>query len=191
MTNATNPEHDDRIEDAAGAAHDETPESDAGEAQSELTPEQRIEQLEADLAEMENKYQRSLADFQNYQRRAARSEQQARTHGADRVLASIIPVLDHFDHALKIDLATATPDQVAAGVRVIQDELVKALTTHGVEQLAPQPGEEFDPNRHEALMRQPAGEHAPGSVVQLLQPGYAVGERVIRPAKVAVAEGDS
>ena len=148
MTNATNPEHEDRLDAAANGEAGEALADDAVEA----TPEQRIEQLEAERAAMETKYQRSLTDFQNY--------------------------------------VTATPEQVAAGVRVIQDELVKALTTHGVEQLAPQPGDEFDPNLHEALMRQPAGEHAPGSVVQLLQPGYAVGERVIRPAKVAVAEGD-
>ena len=113
MTNATNPEHEDRLDDAANGEAGEALADDAVEA----TPEQRIEQLEAERAAMETKYQRSLADFQNYQRRAARSEQQARTHGADRVLASIIPVLDHFEHALKIDLVTATPEQVAALAR--------------------------------------------------------------------------
>lgn len=173
--------------------HDDTPrrpgpEPDAPREESAIdAAERRLAAAEALRDELADKYQRALADFQNYQRRATRNEEQARTHAAERVVASIVPVLDHFDNALRIDPASASAEQIAQGMRVIRDELFKALAQHGVARIEPEAGEEFDPNRHEALMRRPSDEHPAGAIVQTLQPGYALGERVVRAAKVAVA----
>jgi molecular chaperone GrpE len=73
------------------------------------------------------------------------------------------------------------------GVKVIRQELLKALESGGVTVISPQPGDEFDPNRHSAIMQQPAEGVEPGRVSATFQPGYALGDRVIRSAKVAVA----
>jgi molecular chaperone GrpE len=131
--------------------------------------------------------QRALADFANYQRRAAENERRALQSGAARLAQSIVPVLDHFDLALEQDTKQTTAEQLIGGVKIVRDELVKALQAHGVERIDPKPNDEFDPNKHEAMMRQDAPDVAPDHIVRVLQPGYAMGDHVLRPAKVAIA----
>jgi molecular chaperone GrpE len=130
---------------------------------------------------------RALADFQNYQRRALSNELEAKRQGIISVVTSVLPVLDHFDLAL----TQATPDEASRrimdGVRVVRDELIKALGQHGVMLINPQPNDEFDPARHSAIAHQPGEGVAPGHISMTFQPGYLLGERMIRPAKVAVA----
>jgi molecular chaperone GrpE len=72
-------------------------------------------------------------------------------------------------------------------VRIVRDELTRALATHGVQRIHPEAGEEFDPNRHQAVLRQAAEAIEPNHIVSVLQPGYTMGELVLRPAKVTVA----
>jgi len=147
--------------------------------------------LQAELDEARSRALRVMADFQNYQRRALLNEQTARTEGAARVVSSIVGVVDHFDLALTQDPATATAEQIIAGVTVIREELLKVLAQNGVSLIRPAPNDEFTPGRHEAIMQQQAEGIEPGRVVALFQPGYALttqaGERVIRAAKVSVS----
>ena len=130
---------------------------------------------------------RALADFQNYQRRALSNELEAKRQGIISVVTSVLPVLDHFDLAL----TQATPDEASRrimdGVRVVRDELIKALGQHGVVLINPQPNDEFDPSHHSAIAHQPGEGVEPGRISMTFQPGYLLGERMIRPAKVAVA----
>lgn len=130
---------------------------------------------------------RALADFQNYQRRALSNELEAKRQGTISVVTSVLPVLDHFDLAL----TQATPDEASRrimdGVRVVRDELIKALGQHGIVLINPQPNDEFDPSRHSAIAHQPGEGVEPGHISMTFQPGYLLGERMIRPAKVAVA----
>lgn len=146
-----------------------------------------IRQLEAERDEAKNTLLRTLADYQNFQRRAYSNEQEAKRQGVTSVLNSVLPVLDHFDLAL----TQATPDdasrRIMDGVKVIRDELIKALGQHGVTLINPQPNDEFEPAKHSAIMQQEAEGVEPGRVSATFQPGYTLGDRVIRPAKVGVA----
>jgi len=146
-----------------------------------------VQNLERERDEAVEARRRALADFANFQRRAAENENRARQEGVVSVLRSLLPVIDHFDLALQQDTDAITVDQLLGGVKIVKAELMKAMESHGVVRVDPQPGDEFDPNLHEAMMRQPAEGVEPNHVVSVLQPGFRAGERVLRPAKVAVA----
>jgi len=146
-----------------------------------------IEQLKAELAEAVEGRKRALADFANYQRRAAENEERALRSGAAGVVRSLLGALDHFDLALAQDTAQTTVKQFVDGVKIVHDELLKALACHGVHRIVPGEGDEFDPNRHEAMLQQPAEDIEPNHIVSVLKPGYTIGELVLRPAKVIVA----
>jgi len=146
-----------------------------------------ILQLKAELAEAVEARKRALADFANYQRRAAENEGRALRSGAADVVRSLLGVLDHLDLALGQDATQITVEQLVGGVKMVHDDLVKALARHGVKRIQPAEGDEFDPNRHEAMLHQPSDAVEPNHIVSVLQPGYAIGDFVLRPAKVAVA----
>ena len=103
------------------------------------------------------------------------------------VVRHVIPVLDHFDLALAQDPARMTVAAAVDGIRMVRTELIKALERSGVELIQPQQGDAFDPHQAEAIMHRPADGIASGCVSMTLQPGYRLGETVLRPAKVAVA----
>lgn len=131
--------------------------------------------------------QRALADFANFQRRANENEARAASIGAARVVRSLLGPLDHLELALGDSSTKANAQQVLDGIRMVRDELTRALESQGVSTIVAARGDEFDPTRHEALMRQPAPDLEPNTVAQTLQPGYAMGDVVLRPAKVVVA----
>ncbi|MHC4784458.1 MAG: nucleotide exchange factor GrpE [Planctomycetota bacterium] len=146
-----------------------------------------IEQLKAELAEAVEGRKRALADFANYQRRAAENEERALRSGAAGVIRSLLGALDHFDLALGQETEQITVKQYVDGVKIVHDELLKALARHGVQRIVPVEGDEFDPNRHEAMLHQPSDEVEPNHIVSVMQPGYTIGHLVLRPAKVVVA----
>jgi molecular chaperone GrpE len=151
-----------------------------------------IEAFRATLAARDDWHDRFVhlgADYQNFQRRAANNEREARTSATVGVVQNVLPVLDHFDLALEQDPETATADQIMGGVSMIRDELQRVLGTFGVSKIEPEPGDEFDPSKHEAMLQQPTDEVEPGRVVKTLGAGYMLGDRVIRPAKVIIAKG--
>ncbi|MFO0832080.1 MAG: nucleotide exchange factor GrpE [Phycisphaerales bacterium] len=151
----------------------------------------RMGAMEAELEAAKGRAVRVMADFQNFQRRAGQNEQAARQSGVSAVATSVVAVIDHFDMALTQDPAKASAQQIIDGVRVIREELLRALTRHGVTLIQPQPDDVFRPGQHEAIMQQPAEGVAPGHIVACFQAGYALQEgetqRIIRPAKVSVA----
>lgn len=150
-----------------------------------------VKQLQRERDEALEGRLRALADFRNYQRRANENEQRAVQSGASRVVRAILPVLDHFDLALAQRPDQMKVEQLLEAVRIVRDEFNKALASQGVERIEPAAGAEFDPNRHEAMMRQAAPDAAPNSVVATMQAGYAMGDVVLRPAKVSIAASDS
>ena len=176
------------VNDPMNAPPDEPRRSsgDRGDAASEST-EQTIARLTIERNDAIAARQRSLADFANFQRRANEAESRAASSGAARVLRSLLGPIDHLDLALGGRSANATPQQVLEGVRMVREEFTRMLESHGVSAIIAQRGDEFDPTRHEAMMRQPAPDLPPNAVVQTLQPGYAMGDTVLRPAKVVVA----
>lgn len=151
----------------------------------------RVEELENALAESEDKYRRSLADFQNFQRRAHVNEDESRKRGVAAVVESVITALDHFEQALSHDPAKMSAEQLVKGVRLIHGELVRAIGQHGAGVIDPKPGEEFDPERHLAVSRRASADMPPNHVVEVFQTGYTLGQRVLRPAKVVVSAGET
>jgi molecular chaperone GrpE len=146
--------------------------------------------LRASMAEHEEVFgrlQRLAADFSNFQRRAATNEREARLHATAGVIQNVLPVMDQFDLALGQDTTKVSAEQIAGGVRMIRDELMRILSGFGVSMIEPKPNDEFDPAAHEAMLQQPSTEVEPGRIVAALGVGYRMGDRVIRPAKVAVA----
>jgi molecular chaperone GrpE len=150
--------------------------------------------LEAQLTELRDKYLRAVAEADNVRKRAERDVAEVRAYGISAFAREMLAVADNLARALEaIDpqaraSAEGTLKALLDGVELTQKELQKTLTKHGVRKLEPE-GEKFDPNFHQAMFELPAPEIPPGTVVRVMQPGYAIGERVLRPALVAVAKG--
>lgn len=130
---------------------------------------------------------RAAADLQNQLNRVRRDLPEARRQGVTGVCRDVILALDHFDMALAQDLAGASIESVLGGMRAIRAELIRAMTAHGVAVIDPPVGEPFNPERHEAVARRAAPEQPEGLILAVFQIGYALEDRVIRPAKVVVS----
>ena len=162
--------------------------TDDAEATTDATPEQRLEAVQAELDELNARFFRVSADYQNYVRRAQQNVGDARAQQLMDVARALLGVLDNFDRALEVDPEATAAGAVLEGMQIVHDELLKKLEQFGVERVEVCAGDEFDPNRHEALLRQSVEGIEPNHVVAQLQPGYVLGDKVIRPAKVSVGE---
>ena len=127
--------------------------------------------------------QRTQADFENYRKRVARESSVAVQKGVAKLAKEILPALDNLDRALG---SAAQDDPLLAGVRLVRSELAAALARVGVESFSPL-AERFDPSKHEAMAQVERPEADSGSVVEVYQAGYSMGESIIRPARVVVA----
>ena len=130
---------------------------------------------------------RALAELSNNQRRANENEVRVSRAAVASALRSLITVSDQLDLALGQDIEQMTAEQFAAGVRLARDEFLKVLGDLGADRIVPEIGDEFDPQRHEAMLQQPAEGIESGHITMLMQPGFATEHHVLRPAKVAVA----
>ncbi|GAB3813491.1 nucleotide exchange factor GrpE [Tessaracoccus terricola] len=156
---------------ATAEAAADSPAAEAGEEATDW---------EAVAAERTEDLQRLSAEYVNYKRRVDRDRNLARQAGIEAVVTDLMPVLD------SISLAR-THDDLAGGFKLVADELEKVTGKYGLVSFG-EVGEEFDPNRHDALMEIPIeGGVTVTTVSQVMQQGYALGERVIRPARVGVA----
>lgn len=127
--------------------------------------------------------QRTQADFENYRKRVAKESLMAQKKGAAKLAGELLPALDNLDRALD---AAAEGDPLLEGVRLVRNELHAALARTGIESFSPK-GERFDPAEHEAMAQAPVDGVDGGCVAEVYQPGYRMGEMVIRPARVLVA----
>lgn len=132
---------------------------------------------------------RATADFKNAQKRLEADAEQRLQYANGTLIKSLLPVIDNFERALAVDASKADAAAILKGMQIVHDQLIKVLRDQKVEEIAPQPGEPFDPTRHEALMQQDAPQYTEPSVTQLLQKGYALHGRTLRPAGVAVSRG--
>lgn len=147
---------------------------------------QQIAALQSQRDELQSKLLRSMADYQNYARRAQQNVAEAKQQQLMDVAKALVQVMDHFDRALEVDPQKTSTEALLKGVEMVRDELVKTLEKFGITRIEAKTGDEFDPQRHEALMRQPAEGVASNHVAAQFQPGYALGELTVRPAKVSV-----
>jgi molecular chaperone GrpE len=153
-----------------------------------------VEALSKESAEYKDKLLRTLAEMENLRRRTEREVADARVYGVTNFARDIVGVADSMERAMKA-LDDEIRDKVDAGVKALLDgvelterELLKVLEKHGVTKLEPK-GQKFDPNMHQAMFEMPDPSVPAGMVTQVVQPGYKIGERVLRPAMVGVSKG--
>jgi molecular chaperone GrpE len=172
----------------------ETP-TDAGteaQAADTATPENRIAELEAEIARLKDQALRALAESENVRRRAERDKEDAGKYAVASLARDLVSVADNLRRAL--DAAPAAEERTDAvsslltGVEATERELLAAFERRGIARIEPM-GEKFDPNRHEAVFEVPGTGQPAGTVVQVLQAGYSIHDRLLRPAMVGVAKG--
>jgi molecular chaperone GrpE len=150
--------------------------------------EQDINALLEDAQKERDEYlelaKRTKADFENFRRRVANDIQAAQSRGKIEVAREVIDAVDNLERAL--DSADGSSESLASGVEMVLGGLRETLSRNGVEPVDPQ-GEKFDPTQHEALSTQPVEGKESGVVVEVLQKGYALGDQLVRPARVVVS----
>lgn len=187
--NIATPDEENREASAAPEADSESPQ-DATEAAGPAGNEQAsdIKRLTARVSELEEELLRAKAEQQNIRKRAANELADAVRFANSSFARGLFGILDDFDRTLE-QSASADAKTVLEGVRLIYDNLMKVLSDHQVE-IIDALDRPFDPRFHEAVMQQPAGDKEPGTVLTVLQKGFKLGDRVLRPAKVIVVAGD-
>ena len=146
---------------------------------------EHVEQEEQAEQEVDDRLLRLAADFENYKKRAARERQEYVTFANERLLKELLPILDDLERALN-SAEQHEEAQLEDGVRLVHRSLASLLERQGVKEIATEG--KFDPHVHEALLAQPSEEAEQGDVLDVIQKGYTLGDRVVRPARVIVAE---
>jgi len=146
----------------------------------------RVEELEKQVEQERNQYLRTLADFQNFRRRSEEQRGEERQFANRELILALLPVVDNFERALAAAEKNQSYEALVGGVTLILRQLQDFLAKNGVEAIEAL-GKEFDPNFHEAVMRVENGEHPENTIVDELQRGYVMHNRVLRPSMVKVA----
>lgn len=182
----------DPIADAVAAAVEGSQEEGSPWAQD---PAARIAELEEEIAKLKDQFLRAMAEAENVRKRSERQLAEAHKYGVANFARAVLTVADDLERAID-----AVPEDqregdgllqtLFGGVAAVERELVKALENHHIERIDPA-GEPFDPNFHEAMFEVPADDRHPnGTVAQVVQPGYRLHDRLLRPARVGVAKGE-
>ncbi len=149
------------------------------------TLDDQLAALTAERDEYLDLAQRVQADFENYRKRAAREQERLVAHAHERLVRELLPILDDLERA--VEAAERHEEaQLVEGVKLVEQSLRNALRKEGLVEIETDGA--FDPHVHEALLAQPGGDAEPGSVLEVVQRGYRVGDKVVRPARVIVAE---
>jgi molecular chaperone GrpE len=166
--------------------HADGPRGATAEATDADSLRERLAAVERERDQYLELLQRTRADFDNYQKRSTRDAQQERRYAQVPLATDLLPALDNLDRALAAARQAGDAGPLAQGVGMVQTQLLDALRRHGITPVAAQ-GQPFDPNVHQAVMQQPSADQPPGTVLQVLQPGFQVHDRVLRPASVIVS----
>ncbi|HLY93230.1 MAG TPA: nucleotide exchange factor GrpE [Gaiellaceae bacterium] len=145
---------------------------------------EQVEQQEDAAAEVDDRLLRLAADFENYKKRAARERDEYVTFANERLIKELLPVLDDLERALQA-AAEHEEAKLEEGVELVHRSLASLLARNGVKEISTDG--KFDPHMHEALLSQPSDAEQ-GSVIDVMQKGYTIGDRVVRPARVIVSE---
>lgn len=182
-------------ETANAAAEEATPaETAAPEAAAPEAPADPVAALTAELGEAKDRLLRTLAEMENLRRRTEKEVKDARDYAVTAFARDLLTVADNFDRALSHVPAELRESEASGGKALVEGveltgrELLKTLEKHGVKKLSPL-GERFDPNLHQAMFEIPNDAIPAGTVLQVMQDGFAIGGRVLRPALVGVSKG--
>lgn len=145
----------------------------------------QLTDLQQERDELFEKLQRVSADYINFQKRTARQTSDTVAYEKERIIKTLLPVLDNFEHTLQNAGTAEEVDVLVKGIQIIYDQMLDILKSHGAEQIKAV-GEKFDPAVHEAMMQKTEREQEENIVLEEFQKGYRLNGRVIRPSKVIV-----
>ena len=154
---------------------------------TESTPEKTIEELEARIADLEDKNLRMMAEFDNYRRRTNKEKLELMATAGERIFKEMLPLVDDFERAAEAMEKTDDIDAVREGIKLIQQKFISFLDKEDVHAIETE-GVDFNTDEHEAVTTFAAGEEQKGKVIDCTQKGYKLGDKVIRFAKVVVGE---
>lgn len=145
------------------------------------------ERLEAELKELNERFLRVQADYDNFRRRTKAEKEAAAKYRAQSLAEQLLPVLDNFERALSVETTNEESKSILQGVEMVYRQFLEALKQEDIEEVEAY-GVPFDPHKHQAVMQEKSEEHESGIVLEVLQKGYRLKDRVIRPAMVKVNE---
>jgi molecular chaperone GrpE len=193
-----NPQADEQVKAGQDVPESESHESENTENQvsdesspkenesGDSSPEQESNDLEAQLSELRDKYLRLMAEFDNYKKRTLKEKIDLMRTAAQDTMSALLPVLDDFDRAKKMAEAEGSAEVFSDGVRLVYQKLYQVLKNRGLEPMETE-GKAFDPESHEAITDIPAPtEDMKGKIVDTIEKGYTLNEKIIRHAKVVV-----
>lgn len=160
-------------------------ENDASNDETQDLKDEEIASLKAEVDAKEEQYLRLYAEFENYKRRIQNEAQTQKRYQAQKVLTDVLPVLDNFERALKIEGDDESFNALKKGVEMVYESLLKALEDNGLEKIKTE-GEQFDPNFHQAVMQDENPDFESGQITEELQAGYQLKDRVLRASMVKV-----
>lgn len=180
------------LREASESVSDPAPDSAEGEPPVEPGPEEKLEALREELGQAQDRLVRLQAEFENFRRRSLKERQESLQYGHQNLVKDLLATVDNLERAIahSAEDASASMESVLQGVELVQSDLLGALGKHGVRVVEPIK-ESFDPAFHEAMGQVPDASVEPNSVVQVLQKGYLINDRMLRPARVLVAREPS
>jgi molecular chaperone GrpE len=158
----------------------------SGEAKAESTGDP-LADARAETAKMKDAWLRTAADFDNFRKRTRKEMDDARRGGREDLLRAVLPVFDNLERAIQSAQRSSDVKAMADGLAMVQRQFVEALSREGIVRV-PTVGQPFDPSVHEAIQQVETADHAPGTVLAEVQPGYTQGDRLMRAAMVVVAK---
>jgi len=162
-------------------------ENQAEETSSEISKEEsELEALKAENAELMDRYLRANAEFENIKKRLEKEKASALEYANQSFAKDLLDVIDALEAAVNVEAKDEVSEKIKEGVKNTLDLFLKKLEKHGVKVI--EDSTEFDPNSHEAMFHVDSKEHSSNQIVQVLQKGYKMNDRVIRPSKVSVAK---
>ncbi len=171
---------------AVGAAQAETRETAAPAAEAAPPAGDELAAVARERDEYLDHLRRLKAEFDNYRKRVQRDNEELRLRAAETVVESLLPVMDNLSRALEAG-DKHEEGQLLAGLDLVSGQLCGTLAGHGLEEIEVEPGTSFDPEYHEAILAQPSSDYPEGTVTQVLERGYLLHGKLLRPAKVIVA----
>jgi molecular chaperone GrpE len=151
--------------------------------------EEEIEQLRAERDDMRDRFMRAMADAENSRKRSDRDRREAENYGGSKLARDMLPVFDNLKRAVD----TITDEQREAqkalieGIELTMRELLNVFKKHGIDAVAPEVGDKFDPNIHEAMFEAPVPGTKAGDIIQIMNVGFMIHDRLLRPAQVGVS----
>ncbi len=180
----TNPMTHSPIEDS----NDSDPRNDSGNTAQQIEDSNELIKIRSERDQLYERLARATAEFKNAQKRLETEFDQRIQYANTTLIKTLLPVIDNFERALAQDASKVDSATILKGLQIVYDQLISMLRQQNIEAIAPKTGDVFDPTHHEAVMQQPSDQYKEPTVTMLLEKGYAMHGRTIRPAKVAVSK---